>query len=87
MIRVTVDLISARGAQHNKRLGVLEICNDGSLSDGSGASKRGNYNGRLYRKGGGGVLRTGSVKNFPRRSYTVWRLILRMLRDMHPEEK
>lgn len=86
MIRVTVDLISARGRQRDKRLGVMEICNDGSLSDGSGDSRRGNYIGRLFRKGGGGVIRTGSVKSFPRRSYPVWRLILRMLRDLYPEE-
>lgn len=87
MIRITVDLVSARGPQHNKRLGVMEICNDGSLSDGSGDSTRGNYYGRIYRKGGRSVIRQGNVENFPRRSYQVWRLILRMLRDCYPEEK
>lgn len=86
MIRITVDLISARGPASNKRLGVMEICNDGSQSDGSGDSPRGSYYGRIYRKGGRAVQRRGEVHDFPRRSYSVWRLILRMLRDCYPEE-
>lgn len=86
MIRVTVDLISARGPAHNKRLGVMEICNDGSQSDGTGDAARGCYNGRIYRKGGRQVIRRGRVEGFPRRSYPVWRLILRVLRDCYPEE-
>lgn len=32
-------------------------------------------------------LRTGSVKNYPRLSYNVWRLVVRSLLSAFPEEK
>lgn len=32
-------------------------------------------------------LREGSVKNFPRLSYNVWRLVYRALKSTFPEEK
>lgn len=32
-------------------------------------------------------VRIGSVKNYPRTSYNVWRLVLRALRDCFPEER
>lgn len=90
MIRVTVELLSARTGKQTT-LGIMIICNDGTMSDGTGNSKRGNYIGHVYRKGTlpkfAHVQRGGHVENFPRRSYTVWRLILRMLRSMYPEEK
>ena len=31
-------------------------------------------------------LRTGYVDGYPRRSYNVWRLVIRALRDAFPEE-
>ena len=31
--------------------------------------------------------RTGSVTNYPRLSYHVWRLVLRALKSAYPEEK
>ena len=33
------------------------------------------------------VIRKGEVKNYPRLSYNIWRLVLRALRDAFPEEK
>jgi len=33
------------------------------------------------------VTRTGEVKNYPRLSYNIWRLVLRALRSSFPEEK
>jgi hypothetical protein len=33
------------------------------------------------------VTRTGEVKNYPRLSYNVWRLVLRALKSAFPEEK
>jgi len=32
-------------------------------------------------------VRTGDVKNYPRLSYNVWRLVIRSLRACFPEEK
>lgn len=37
-------------------------------------------------EGGSGFARTGSVVNYPRKSYNVWRLVLRALRNCFPEE-
>lgn len=33
------------------------------------------------------ATRSGTVKNYPRLSYNVWRLVLRALRSAFPEEK
>jgi len=32
-------------------------------------------------------LRTGNIKNYPRLSYNVWRLVIRSLLSAFPEEK
>jgi hypothetical protein len=93
MIRVTIELISAINGQRST-LGVMDICNDGQSDD----PNIGHYYGKLYRKGAVKpqeltavtdqyVQRRGKVKNYPRKSYVIWRLIIRMLRDMFPEEK
>lgn len=82
MIRITITLHSALDGSQ-KTLGVMDICNLGESQN----QKRGHYHGRLYRKGAiGRVQRTGRVSNYPRQSYVVWRLVLRMLRQMFPEE-
>lgn len=86
MIRITVELLSARTGKRST-LGIMDICNKGDSED----PKRGNYSGFLYRKGEGTfrpsrAQRTGQVLNYPRQSYVVWRLILRMLAEMFPEE-
>lgn len=88
MIRVTIELISAQDGRR-ETLGVMDICNDGT-----GAHHRGNYDGVLHRKGvkpgnhpSSINTRRGRVENWPRKSYVIWRLVLRMLRAMYPEEK
>lgn len=87
MIRVTIELLSARTGRRTT-LGVMDISNDGSLSDGSGDSPRGCYNARMYRRGSWStVQRTGRVEDWPRRSKTVWQLLHKMLDNIYNGEK
>jgi hypothetical protein len=80
VIRVTIELVSAQDGQRST-LGIMDICNTGESHD----PRIGHYRGRLYRKGSTTkVQREGAVPNWPRQSYTVWRLLLRMLKEMHP---
>ncbi len=65
----------------------MHITNDGTASDGSGDSPRGNYRVELFRKGCKTILRTGHVEDFPRRSYHVGRLVLRALAACFSEER
>lgn len=94
MIRVTIELIKY-GVGQPEVIGVMEIANDGT-----GTAMRGNYVTRLFRRGtqpaemNKSVTRTGEVKewtrgtsDFPRQSYSVWRLVLRCLKSAFPEEQ
>jgi len=82
LIRVTIELLSAQDGKKTT-LGIMDIFNTGESSD----PRIGHYRGRLYRKGTTTkVQREGAVLNWPRQSYTVWRLLLRMLKDMHQED-
>lgn len=89
MIVVTIELHSAiTGAK--KKLGTMVICNTGS---GSNNPKRGDYAVRVGQKNKQGLkdvmadpLRKGSVYNYPRLSYNVWRLVSRAIRSAFPEE-
>lgn len=92
MLRITVELINANNGKRSI-LGVLDIWNVSRLG---ASSKRGDYKGAIYKKGtaapaipyrNGKVTREGAVEDYPRLSYPVWRLVLRMLRSMYPEEK
>lgn len=86
MIVIKVELHSA-----NSRLITtlmrMHITNDGTIKD----PKRGNYIAHLFRKGAltrpKNVTRTGYVKDFPRHSYHIGRLVLRALADLFPEER
>lgn len=91
MIRVTVELLSAQNGERSV-LGVMDIWNDGQSTN----PRRGNYRGQIYRKGtkdarvwsrGGTIERTGGVNDYPRLSYPIWRLVIRMLKQMYPEER
>lgn len=85
MIVVKVELHSARTGKVEE-LGRMVISNDG----GSQTASRSDYTARVCRKGSTDFmkpLRTGHVKDWPRLSYNVWRLVLRSLRDAFPEEK
>lgn len=83
MIRVTVELLSARTGKRSV-IGMMDICNRGNREFGH---VRGDYDGRLYRRGKLIVSRVGKVENFPRKSYPIWRLVMRMLAEMFPEER
>jgi hypothetical protein len=91
MIVVKIELHSAI-TRRVTELGRMVICNDGT-----GSAKRGNYDAYVLRKHftEGQWLarpervtgRQGRVEEYPRLSYTVWRLVLRALRSCYPEEK
>lgn len=99
MIVVTIELHQKGDPARAKILGRMFIVNDGT----STKTNRGNYLCVVNRKGRNGtsVFRTpdgtagwrspaqrvAHVKDFPRESYSVWRLVLRALRACYPEEK
>jgi len=77
MIRITVEiyppLITGRS---RKTIAKALIVNDGS-----GTKKRGNYRAKLWLKRKS-VWKEIEIKNFPRKSYNVWKLIKRMLNEI-----
>ena len=90
MIVVRIDLISAVTG-NTTRLGAATISNIG------GSRKLGDYTVKVARKPHAVAnawdkieaqpLRTGEVKDYPRLSYNIWRLIIRALLSAFPEEK
>lgn len=89
MIVVKVELHSAVTGRVTE-IGRTYIHNVG------GTPKRGNYSARVCRRGqfdarktlhDGVFTREGSVQDYPRLSYNVWRLVLRALKSCFPEEK
>lgn len=82
MIEVKVSLKSAVHHSRDRELMTMVIVNDGTLT-----GKRGSYFALVNRKGTDRVLRRGRVKNFPRHSYHIGRLVLRALQSCFPEEK
>lgn len=90
MIVVTVALHSA--VTHKTiTLARMLIVNDGTSTD----PKRGDYTVHVGNKKDVDDLRMifnhpqreGAVRNYPRLSYNVWRLVSRALRSAFPEEK
>lgn len=83
MIRVTVELISARTGVTSE-IGCMYLSNEGNSTD----PKRGNYVVQVCRRGSRrDIQRRGRVENFPRKSYSIWRLVVRALLSAFPEEK
>lgn len=93
MIVVKIELWSAR-THVATEIGRMYIANDGTHPD----HKRGNYQAAICRRGSKDVpqpldpngpvpTRQGSIKDFPRLSYSIWRMVLRALREAFPEEK
>lgn len=88
MIVVIVELWPRGDGNKAKEIGRAYIGNVGGTAD------SGNYEVAVCRQGTtkcpftGEVkaARTGSVENFPRRSYNMWRLIIRSLLSSFPEE-
>ncbi len=87
MIVVRVELWPGGRASKSRELMRMHITNDGTASDGTGDSSRGNYYVDLFRKGSHRVQRIGRVEDFPRRSYHVGRLLCRALVSCFPEER
>lgn len=83
------------GDEHRKYdLGRAYVWNRGDVSD----PNRANYGIAVARKSairspyrdvvtGGKASRTGKVDDYPRLSYSVWRLIIRALTSCFPEEQ
>jgi hypothetical protein len=74
MIRITVELLSARGPERNRTLGTAEIVNDGT-----GTATHGNYTARFY--GGGDkrcsrVWRETTLRGWARNRRHPWLLVL-----------
>jgi hypothetical protein len=81
MIVIKIELWPYGFESGKKELGRMLIANQG------GTHKRGDYGVRVLRKGSETkVLREGEVKNYPRLSYNIWRLIYRALKSTFPEE-
>ena len=94
MLIVKIELWSARTGE------VSEIGRTYIANTGGGCPTRGDYRAWVCRRGGsidphevcthedgGKYARRGEVKNYPRLSYNVWRLVIRALRSCFPEEK
>lgn len=82
MILVRIELHSARTGKVTE-IGRMAVINDGSIR----SEDRGSYDVKILRKGNWSkVTSTARVENFPRRSYVVWRLILRGLMATYPDE-
>lgn len=70
MLRVTVELLPGGSEERKRTLAVLEIANEGT-----GTEEYGNYRGSLRAEYTGPRGRTGHVRQFRRRSQSVWSLI------------
>lgn len=90
MIKVTIELESAVTGKTTK-IGQMHIWNEGDSTD----PNIGNYKVAVCRRDRFDVpfgrvpkhiSRHGKVTNYPRLSYTVWRLIARALKSAFPEE-
>jgi len=78
MIRITIELIPPLVAGlKGKEIARAEIVNDGT----SGIRERGNYRYVLWGKRVT-LWRMGELKNFPRKSYNVWRLLYLILKEV-----
>ena len=82
MLRITIELLSAHGPQHNKVLGTAYIINDGT-----GTHTHGNYRFLIGRKGQSAKQAFedprwgGFVKGFPRKRLLSWDLLFRALQQ------
>jgi hypothetical protein len=82
MIVVKIELWPKGFESRKRELGRMLIDNIG------GTIKRGDYRVRVLRKGSKDkVLREGEVKDYPRLSYNIWRLVCRSLKVTFTEEK
>ncbi len=79
MIRVTVELVSARTGKVEV-LGRAIIANDGT-----GGEYEASYDARFEKRRGGHVWKRGRVEGFKRKSAGVWELLALALNDAIPD--
>ena len=71
MLKVIVELHPNGRSSCKRTIGVINICNDGT-----GTLTRGNYIARISKQGQPNKeSKTVEVKNFPRKSSGIWKLI------------
>lgn len=91
MIRVTVELVPHGDEGRAKTLGRAIIHN---VSRNGSTSTKGDYRAAVAHESRMATtadilthpLRRGEVRDYPRLSYNVWRLVIRALRSAFPEE-
>jgi len=71
VIVVTVDLVSARGPSRDRRLGTLNLTNDGT-----GSKTMGNYDAAFFGPSGG-LGKRGHVAGHQREAVSIWNLVRR----------
>lgn len=80
MLRITVELWPGGLETGKSKIAQMDIANIGV---GTKGGQYRNYKGRLYRRGKWGtVQKTAVLENYPRESYTVWVLVMRMLKEL-----
>lgn len=72
MIRIKIEMVP-----HGVEADTYTIAEGRIINDGTGTLTRGNYTYSLSHKGR--VYRSGGVKNFPRKTHNVWKLLIRVL--------
>jgi hypothetical protein len=90
MLVVRIELWSAVTGEKTE-IGRMYVANDGT----SERQDRGDYTAKVCRRGSFEYpgwdnlrpVREGSVRDYPRLSYNVWRLVSRALRACFPEER
>ncbi len=92
MIVVKLELWPLGDESRRRELGRTYVWNDGRSAN----PKRGDYGVAVARRGHAGpwrdvvrgskAQRRGAVTDYPRLSYSVWRLIIRALKSAFPEE-
>lgn len=83
MIVIKIELWPLGFESQKREIGRMHITNKGTNT-----GNRGDYRVDLMRRGTTDkVLRTGDVDNFPRKSNSVWKLVLKSLRTVFSEEK
>ena len=84
MIVIKAELHSARNGKISE-LGRMHICNDGKRTRED--HKRGTYNVTLFRKRSDKVLRSGVIEDWPRFSYSIWKMIIAAIDSVYPNPK
>lgn len=83
MIKVTIELWPLGFERYKKKIGEIDIWNDGSSPDGgTRSSKSGNYKFKLFKRGLQTVWKQGEVTGFPRLRLGPYDLLYRCLKEV-----